>query len=82
LLAYDPSAVDQQLGCAGLLLAMTALDESIVLAGASAPHAPSAPATKPAPPPPTPSITRPAKGSIGAAIGTLLSALFSASKGK
>ncbi len=31
---YDPSAVDQQLGCAGLLLAMTALDPSIRFEGA------------------------------------------------
>jgi lysozyme family protein len=31
---FDPNAVDQQLGCAGLLLAMMALDPSITFTGA------------------------------------------------
>jgi hypothetical protein len=30
---YDPSAVDQQLGCAGLLMAMMALDPTITFTG-------------------------------------------------
>jgi lysozyme family protein len=32
---YDPSAVDSQLGCAGLLIAMMALDPTITFTGAS-----------------------------------------------
>ena len=44
---YDPHAVDPQPGCAGLLLAMKALDPSIVFATASA----AAPVTVPAVPP-------------------------------
>jgi len=39
---YDPAAVDRQLGCAGLLLAMMALDPTISFAGTAA--APSGPA--------------------------------------
>jgi hypothetical protein len=31
---YDPNAVDQQLGCAGLLMAMMALDPTITFTGA------------------------------------------------
>jgi lysozyme family protein len=40
---YDPNAVDHQLGCAGLLLAMAALDHSISFSGSARP----APAPKP-----------------------------------
>ena len=67
---YDPNAVDQQLGCAGLLMAMMALDTSISFTGA----APSAP--KPVSPVQSPSITNPAKGSIGAFIASIFSAIF------
>lgn len=38
---YDPNVVDQQLGCAGLLLAMIAIDPSIKFADAATPPAPS-----------------------------------------
>jgi lysozyme family protein len=76
---YDPHAVDSQPGCAGLLLAMTALDPTIDFAGAlpaSAPPADSAP-----PPPATqPSIATPSRGSIGAFIASVLSALFNRRK--
>lgn len=79
---YDPSAVDQQLGCAGLLMAMMALDPSITFTGAVL--TPVAPAPKPVAPivPAPPSITRPAPGSIGAAIASLVSAILSIFKPK
>jgi lysozyme family protein len=75
---YDPNAVDSQLGCAGMLLAMMALDPSIsfgkppivILPTTSHPPAPDIP--KPLPP----SITNPSKGSIGAFIASILSAIF------
>jgi lysozyme family protein len=66
---YDPEAVDSQLGCAGLLLAMMALDPTISFtdqALASAPITP--PARKP-------SLTHPSKGSVGAFIAAILSAV-------
>ncbi len=68
---YDPATVDSQLGCAGLLKAMMAIDPTITFTGATIipikpkPAAPSAP-----------SITNPAKGSIGAFIASILSAIF------
>lgn len=80
---YDPDVVDQQLGCAGLLMAMMALDPSIKFAGSTItapPPAPSKPvvASAPAPVPPSapPSIANPAKGSIGAFVASILSAIF------
>ncbi|MBR0868941.1 hypothetical protein JQ633_01115 [Bradyrhizobium tropiciagri] len=77
---YDPNVVDQQLGCAGLLLAMMKLDPSISFDGDHAP-APSAPApTVPPPKPSTPSVTNPAPGSLGAFIATILAAIFGKSK--
>lgn len=49
---YDPNVVDSQLGCAGLILAMQAIDPSISFDGA-----PAKPAQKPAQPiPPPPDI--------------------------
>lgn len=76
---YDPHAIDSQLGCAGLLMAMIALDRSIdfgskapsaaTLRPASSPHAPDT--TRPRPP----SVTNPARGSIGAFIASILSAI-------
>src|SRR5262249_6922298 len=60
---YDPTAIDRQLGCAGLLMAMMQLDSSISFAA-------SGPASKErAPPGPSPgapskpSIATPSKGS-------------------
>ena len=76
---YDPNAVDSQLGCAGLLMAMMALDRSIdfessvpspaALPPASGPHAPDPITPRP------PSVTNPARGSIGAFIASILSAI-------
>jgi lysozyme family protein len=65
---YDPEAVDSQLGCAGLLLAMMALDPTIrfidqTIASAQAP--PSSVRK--------PSLIYPSKGSIGAFIASILS---------
>lgn len=74
---YDPEAVDSQLGCAGLLLAMMALDPTITFTGLTIDKA------KPAPVPPNlsrdiakPSITHPSKGSIGAFIASVLLSIF------
>ena len=76
---YDPNAVDRQLGCAGLLMAMMALDHSIdfessapspaALPAASSLHAPDIIRPRP------PSVTNPARGSIGAFIASFLSAI-------
>ena len=60
---FDPNTVDKQLGCAGLLIAMRALDPSIKL-DAAAPLAPQVVASA--------SITNPAPGSIGAWVKSLL----------
>lgn len=73
---YDPSAVDNQLGCAGLLIAMMALDPSIQLKqGSKSPVA-----ADPVQPPPAqsskPSLANPSKGSIGAFVLSLLAAIF------
>lgn len=81
---FDPNAIDQQLGCAGLLMAMMALDPTITFTGATiAPPAVSA-VRKPASPTVSqpPSVTNPARGSIGAAIAFALSAIVSAFKRK
>lgn len=72
---YDPNTVDQQLGCAGLLLAMISLDPSISFDGDHVP-APSPPAPTLPPKPPTPSVTNPAPGSLGAFIASILAAIF------
>lgn len=64
---YDPNVVDQQLGCAGLLMAMMQLDPGVTFAGARispAPRASPFPASRP--PPGTSSIAAPVKGSLGA----------------
>ncbi len=72
---YDPNAIDSQLGCAGLLMAMMTIDPTITFTGATlTPVAPKAPASKP-------SVTKPANGSIGAWVVSILSAIFK-SKGK
>jgi hypothetical protein len=74
---YDPNAVDHQLGCAGLLLAMMALDSSIGFDRKSAPT--EAKPANAAPPPSKsspPSIANPSKGSIGALVASLIAAIF------
>jgi lysozyme family protein len=83
---YDPSVIDSQPGCAGLLMAMKALDPSITFAGAaqqtgaSEPAAPRKGAHAPSPKPP--SLKIPAFGSIGAFIVSALAALFAVFKPK
>jgi lysozyme family protein len=71
---YDPNAVDSQLGCAGLLIAMMALDPNIRFDKAPPP------ATSPAPSPPSipvkPSLANPSKGSIGAFVASLVAVVF------
>ena len=78
---YDPNVVDKQPGCAGLLLAMMALDPTITFTGAtmtSVGQSVPTPISKPADPikPESPSMTNPAKGSIGAFIASVLTAIF------
>ena len=74
---FDPNAVDQQLGCAGLLLAMMALDPSVNI------DRPATVILQPSKPPPDvpktvpPSVTHPAPGSIGAFIANIFAAIFS-----
>jgi lysozyme family protein len=78
---YDPQAVDSQLGCAGLLMAMMALDPTVTFTGTiSTPSLP--PARKSPLVPKPPSVANPSKGSIGAAIASVLSAILSAFKRK
>jgi lysozyme family protein len=80
---YDPDVIDSQAGCAGLLMAMQALYPAITFQGAThATNGTNAPApVAPAGPAPAPSLKNPARGSIGAWIVSLLSAIFK-SKGK
>ncbi|WP_342712162.1 hypothetical protein AAFG13_12470 [Bradyrhizobium sp. B124] len=73
---FDASVVDQQLGCAGLLRAMTQLDPTITFTGAKIVPAGRAPSPAPKPPPANPSIHAPAKGSLGAFFVDLFKSLF------
>ena len=79
---YDPNAVDKQLGCAGLLMAMMALDRTISIDGKMPPIVvlPSAPNPPPPDIPKPPSITNPAKGSIGSFIANIFAAIFKRNK--
>jgi lysozyme family protein len=75
---YDPTVVDRQLGCAGLLKAMMAFDPNITFATSEAGTIRSRP---PAPSPPKkaplrPSLSNPAKGSIGAFFVALLKSVL------
>lgn len=72
---FDPNAVDQQLGCAGLLKAMRALDPSVMAGPSSVPPAVHpVPTSPPVAPTPTPQVR---------SFGDLLKALFSLfTKGK
>lgn len=85
---FKPDVVDAQLGCAGLLMAMMALDPSIDLVHAAAPAGPVSlpPVTVIIPPAPTrpvpPSIANPAKGSIGASIAAAFAAILAMFKRK
>ena len=50
---FDPNAVDRQLGCAGLILALQQLDQSIKFAGETIPPPPDIEVPTPVPPEPT-----------------------------
>jgi lysozyme family protein len=82
---YDPNVIDSQPGCAGLLMAMKALDSSITFATAApspvdvkgpTPAGPKKAA--PTSPPKAPSRQIPTPGSIGAWIASVLSTLLAA----
>jgi lysozyme family protein len=76
---FAPSVIDSQPGCAGLLMAMTAIDPSITFAGTvQAPNHSSAPE----PLPKTPSLKSPARGSVGAFFASTLAALIAVFKSK
>jgi lysozyme family protein len=80
---YDSSAVDSQPGCAGLLLAMMALDRTISFDGKMPPIVivpPASHLTPDRPGPHPPSITNPSKGSIGAFIASILSSIFNSKR--
>jgi lysozyme family protein len=75
---FDPKAVDRQLGCAGLILAMAAIDASVQAGQPSSNVGPfvrktAQPVVAPHPDSvaPKPSITNPAPGSLGAWIAHL-----------
>ena len=71
---FDPSVVDRQLGCTGLIMAMMKLDPTITFTGvAIVPQATPIPAEKPTT---GPSIANPAKGSIGAFFASVFNAVF------
>ncbi len=71
---YDPNAIDGQLGCAGLLMAMMALDPTISFGmPATCDPATTHPTSREAR---SPSLTNPSKGSIGAFVANLIAAIF------
>jgi lysozyme family protein len=77
---YDPNAIDGQLGCAGLVKAMVALDPSAALeltrSSTVASDAKQASAPSRQSRPTHPSLKNPSKGSIGAFIASIFAALF------
>ncbi len=76
---YDPNVIDSQLGCAGLLLAMSTMDLTVKFGDSAAVLTPSAPQSMPKPSkstPGAPSITNPSPGSIGAFIASIFTAIF------
>jgi len=72
---FDPDAVDQQLGCAGLLVAMMALDPSIVIERPGAVILPPPKLRPDVPKSLPPSVTHPAPGSIGAFFASIFAAI-------
>jgi lysozyme family protein len=75
---YDPNAVDHQLGCAGLLIAMMALEPSIRLGQGRMAQSRVAPDPVPSSTarPSKPSLANPSKGSIGVFVLSLFAAIF------
>ncbi len=74
---YDANTIDAQPGCAGILIAMQALDSTIhvgdpiIIMPESPSIIPDHPVTRP-----SPSVTNPAQGSIGASIAKLFAYIF------
>lgn len=80
---YDSAAVDSQPGCAGLLLAIMALDRTISFDGKMPPIEVSPSVTespRDTPKPRPASITNPARGSVGAFIASILSTIFNSKR--
>jgi hypothetical protein len=80
---YDSAAIDNQPGCAGLLLAIMALDRSVSFDDKMPPITASSAAAKPRAAdlkPPAASFTNPSKGSIGAFIASILSAIVNSKR--
>jgi lysozyme family protein len=75
---YDPDAVDSQPGCAGLLMTMMALDPTIKFAGVTVSSAKPALAPEPSrvSPVSSSSTTHPSRGSIGAFMVAMFTAIF------
>ncbi|MBR1249409.1 hypothetical protein JQ609_21080 [Bradyrhizobium sp. AUGA SZCCT0169] len=75
---YDPSTVDRQLGCAGLLMAMMALDSTIAFPGTTFPPTKSVEKQVPVSIERSagPSIAHPSQGSIGAFIANIFASVF------
>lgn len=73
---FDASVVDRQPGCAGLLMAMTALDPTIGLAGSSTSMSVPPSVTTASAEVVTPSIPLPSKSSIRMLIANVLTAIF------
>jgi lysozyme family protein len=75
---FDPMTVDNQLGCAGLLMAMMTLDPGISFARKS--PVPASAASTPVSSAPSkssqPSVHNSSKGSIGAFVASLIAAMF------
>jgi lysozyme family protein len=68
---YDPGVVDKQPGCAGLLMAMMAMDPTITFTGSTITPSASKPTSASAP-----IISNPAKGSLRAFVASIFSAIF------
>jgi lysozyme family protein len=84
---YDPDVIDGQAGCAGLLMAMKAIDPSIAFAVAVQPNhtdaaSPAGPKKAAAPAAKTPQLKVPAFGSLVGAIASALFTLFAIFKPK
>ncbi len=75
---FDPSAVDRQLGCAGLILAMAKLDPSISFGDTAPPPPPDVPAPEPEEPTKPAAQSKTIWASIVAGLTTVWSALGAA----
>jgi lysozyme family protein len=73
---YDPSVVDQQLGCAGLLMAMATLDHSITFDGKPPPIIILPPNLLP-PDVPKPPPSQPAYSSVSSFVASIISSILS-----